>query len=520
MTRWNIDRRGFLKTAGALGAGLMLRPGFAWSADGDTLRIRMEGDLQTLDPAFMIGGIEDVIMRGIYVSLNRFGDLREGAPWALWGAEKLEQTDPKSISFTLIDGLKWSNGLGAVTADDVKFSYERIADPNLASPWAYQFEQLDRVEVVDARNGIIHLKNPFQPIFVTALPYYGGHIISRTGTEKAGGKFTTQPPAACGPYLLTDWQQKQKVTLTANPDWPGQRPEFGKVEIYIVADDQAAQLAYEADAFDYTKIAISATKVVKASPPADTIVIEAQSTRYVWLTINMLSPRLQDPKVRQAVQYAVDTSQILTGVYDDLTRRSTGVVQPGTKFAREKNLIEGPDYEKSAALLAEAGVSDLSLTLTVMNDSIRTATAQIIQASLEQAGIKVEIQPYDEAAFWGVGDKTQGDGYKDIDLALMDFAGGVDPSENLVWFRPEQIGVYNWSGFDSAEFEKSYQQLVAEMDQQKRIALSNRMEDLMEESGGFLFICHQPLCAIHRANFEPVIYPDGHPNPVLFKLKA
>jgi peptide/nickel transport system substrate-binding protein len=520
MTRWNIDRRAFLRATGALGAGLAMQPRFAWSADGDTLRIRMDGDLQTLDPAFMIGGIEDVIMRGIYVSLNRLGDLREGSPWAPWGAEKLEQTDPKSIAFTLIDGLKWSNGLGPVTADDVRFSYERIADPNLASPWAYQFEQLDRVEAIDARNGIIHLKSPYQPIFVTSLPYYGGHVISRAGTEKAGGKFTTEPPATCGPYLFTEWQQKQKVTLTANPDWPGQKPEFGKVEIYIVADDQAAQLAYEADAFDYTKIAISATKAVKASPPANTAIIEAQSTRYVWLTINMLSPRLQDPKVRQAVQYGVDVSQILTGVYDDLTQRSTGVVQPGTKFARAKNLIEAADYEKANALLAEARVSDLSLTLTVMNDSIRTATAQIIQASLEQAGIKVEIQPYDEAAFWGVGDKTQGEGYKNIDLALMDFAGGVDPSENLVWFRPGQIGAYNWSGFDSAEFETSYQQLVAEMDPAKRIALSNRMEDLMEQSGGFVFICHQPLVVIHKANFEPVIYPDGHPNPVLFKKKA
>ena len=123
MTQWNIDRRAFLKAAGALGAGLTMKPGFAWSADGDTLRIRMEGDLQTLDPAFMIGGIEDVMMRGIYVSLNRLGDLREGSPWSLWGAEKLEQKDPKSIAFTLIDGLKWSNGFGPVTAEDVKFSY-------------------------------------------------------------------------------------------------------------------------------------------------------------------------------------------------------------------------------------------------------------------------------------------------------------------------------------------------------------------------------------------------------------
>ena len=111
----------------------------------------MEGDLQCLDPAFMNGGIEDVMMRGIYVSLNHFGDIRKGSPWSLWGAEKLEQKD--------------------------------IADKSLSSPCAYQFEKLDRVEVVDARNGIIHLKEPYQPIFVTSLPYYGGHIISRAGTE-------------------------------------------------------------------------------------------------------------------------------------------------------------------------------------------------------------------------------------------------------------------------------------------------------------------------------------------------
>lgn len=518
--QWNTDRRSFLKAAGVLGAGLAIRPGIAWAADGDTLRIRMEGDLQSLDPATMNGGIEDVIMRGIYVTLNRLGDLREGSPWSLWGAEKLEQTGPDTIAFTLIDGLKWSNGFGAVTADDVKFSYERIADPELASPWAYQFEQLDRVEVLDKLSGVLHLKNPYQPIFVSSLPYYGGHILSRNAVEKAGGKFTTEPPASCGPYVFSDWQQKQKVTLDANPDWPGPKPDFSKVEIYIVTDDQAAQLAYEADAFDYTKIATSSAKAVAADPLPDTTVIEAQSTRYMWLTINMLSPRLQDAKVRQAVQYGVDVSQILTGVFDDLVERSTGVVQPGTKFARPTNLIATPDYEKAAALLAEAGAGDLSLTLTVMNDSIRTAVAQIIQASLEQAGIKVDIQPYDEAAYWGVGDKTQGDGYKNIDLALMDFAGGVDPSENLVWFRPDQIGAYNWSGFDNAEFETSYKQLVEESDEAKRIALSRRMEDLMEESGGFVFICHQPLVVIHKSDFEPVIYPDGHPNPVLFKKKA
>ena len=99
----------------------------------------------------------------------------------------------------------------------------------------------------------------------------------------------------------------------------------------------------------------------------------------------------------------------------------------------------------------------------------------------------------------------------------MDFAGGIDPSENLVWFRPDQVGVYNWSGFDSPEYEALYQKLVTEGDETKRIALSQEMEGLMEASGGFIFICHEPLVALHRAALKALIYPDGHPNAVFFE---
>src|SRR5207253_3043946 len=115
---WNTDRRRFLGLAGGLVAGLALPKRFAWAADANTQRLRMHGDLQVLDPAFMIGGIEEPIMRGIYVSLNRLGDLRQGALWAPHAAEKLEQTDPKTIRFTLMNGLKWTNGFGPVTPED------------------------------------------------------------------------------------------------------------------------------------------------------------------------------------------------------------------------------------------------------------------------------------------------------------------------------------------------------------------------------------------------------------------
>jgi peptide/nickel transport system substrate-binding protein len=513
-TQWKTDRRSLFKAGGALFAGLATGRNIAWAAEGDTLRFRVLADLQVLDPKGIIGEIDDIIPRCTQVTLLRLGDMRDGHPLSRYVAEKYEWVDGKTIAFTLRDGLMWNNGFGPVTTADVKFSFERIAGTD--SAWAYQFEKLDKVEIIDARSGIIHLKENFRPFEVIALPYYGGHIVCKAAVEKAGGSYTTQIPAQCGPYFLEKWEQNQKVTLVANPDWKGEKQVFAKIEIYIVSDDQTALLAYQADAFDYSRVAISASKQLKANVPKGAKLIEAQSTRYAWLTINMNAEPLKDLRVRQAIQYAYDGEAVLQGAYDGLVKRSAGVVQPGTKFAREKNHIATRDVEKAKALLAEAGVSNPTLKLVALTDSTSQAIAQIIQSSLGEAGITVEIQPTEDAAYWALGDKTKGDAYKSLELVLMNFAGGIDPTENLVWFRPSQIGVYNWSFFDSKEFEDLYQQGVGEGDDAKRKAVFNRMEDMMEDSGGFIFICFEPFLAIHDGNLKPVILADGHPDPTQF----
>ncbi|WP_347310631.1 ABC transporter substrate-binding protein [Defluviimonas sp. SAOS-178_SWC] len=240
--------------------------------------------------------------------------------------------------------------------------------------------------------------------------------------------------------------------------------------------------------------------------------IEGESSRQVWLTINQKAEPLKDIRVRQAIQYAYDSDAVLYGAYDGLVSRSAGVVQPGTSFAREKNIIDTRDVEKAKTLLAEAGTEGLTLNLVALTDS----TSQTIQASLCEAGITVEIQPTEEAACWALGDKSAGDDYLSIELVLQRYAGGIDPTENLVRFRRDQIGVYNWTFFDSPEYEEIYQKSLVELDPEKRRAMFNRMEDLMELSGDCLFICFEPLVAIHDPDLNPVILADGHPDPVQF----
>ena len=512
---WMTNRRDFLTTAGASFAGLLTAPNFAWAVTGDTLRIRADADFQVIDPFGINGGLDTIIPRCTTVTLNRLGDTRDGNQSVPYGAEKLDWLDPLRLGFTLRDGLVWTKGFGPVTSQDVKFSFERIAGS--ASAWAYQFEKFKEIEIIDARSGIIHMTEPFKPFEIIALPYYGGHLVCQAAVEAVGGSFTTEAPAECGPFLFTAWEQGQKITLTANPDWTGPKPAFNTVEFYIVTDDQAAELAYEADAFDFTRIAVSAVRQLKDAMPAGATLIEAESTRYAWMTINMNAAPLQDIRVRQAIQYAYDGDAVLLGAYDGLVGRSAGVVQPGTKFARETNLIATRDVDKAKALLAEAGAEGISLNLVCLTDSTSLTIAQIVQASLGEAGITVEIQPTEEAAYWALGDKTAGDDYLSLELVLMNFAGGIDPTENLVWFRPDQIGVYNWSFFDSPEFEDLYQKSLTEQDDTARATMFHRMEDLMEQSGGFVFICFEPLVAIHDSNLIAVILADGQPDPTQFR---
>jgi peptide/nickel transport system substrate-binding protein len=505
MNLFKPNRRQFLGGAAALAA---LQPFQAWAEDGgDTLVLRADGDIQILDPAFQSGMIEDEVGRAIFPSLNRLDPAGTPLAWTPYAASVLDPADPVTVRFTLRDGLNWSNGYGPVTAEDVKFSFERIADPAVGSPWQYAFDALDRVAVIDARSGIIHLKRPYMPFVTSSLPFWTGRIVCKAAVQKAGGRFAADPLATCGPYRIADWQPKQSITLAADPAWPGPPPAFGRVQFRVIEDADSGLLAFEARAIDFTRISLNALASYRKVMPPDTHLIQMPGIRYQWLTLNIANPKLKDLRVRRAIQRAIDVDQILAGAYSDLCQGATGVALPGMVGHRDRILYP---YDKAEAkrLLKEAGVGNLSLELAILSGQTDLLVAQIIQAMLADVGIDVLIRSYDEGVYWSLGDKTAGDGWKSLELVLRYSTSGVDPAENLTWFRPEQIGVWNWSAFDSPEFETLYGQGLGESDPTKRGAAYRKMQDLMEESGGFVFIAIETYAAVCRPWIRPFVSPD------------
>jgi peptide/nickel transport system substrate-binding protein len=507
MSMFKLDRRSFLATSGAIGAagffGLPLFAGEAM-AQAKKLIVRVDSDINLLDPAYMVGGSEIEIQKAVLPALVEFDGSDGSYGWrpSVY-VEKFEQRDDTHFDFTLKPGFMWTGGNGELTAEDVKYSYERMK----TGDWKGNFEQLDRVDVTDKYSGTLVLSQPFAPFVIIALASGTGGILSKAAMAKVeGGKYTTEIPATCGPYLF-EWVPQQKFVFKANPDWTGPKPAFEEVECLIIQEGSAAELAFEAGEVMATKISAATHARYLEKPPANSTVTVAGALQYMWLGMNTENEKLADIKVRQAIQHAVDAQQVIDGAYSGTTEKSNGIICPGL-IGHRKATKYIYDPARARALLAEAGVSGLELELKTLNVQERVLAAQIIQAQLQAIGITVKVIPVDEGPFWEMGDQEKGD-YKNLQIWLMRFGTNTDPYEATQWFTSDQVGVWNWERWKSEEFDRLYKEGQVESDEAKRAEIYLRMQEIMEDTGAYVWINHEPEAFVHRTDLNVTVMPSG-----------
>lgn len=514
MGKWSATRRQFLMTTAAAGAaGLVAGLPGAARAQPRVLRPRFDGDNDILDPGYMTGGTEIETQKQCLPFLAEYTTENGTFDWRpTYFVTKLEERDPTHIDFELAEGLKWSKGYGAVKASDVKYSYERMKDTD----WSGYFEALDHVEVTGERSGTIVLKEPFAPFIMITLCHGPGAVLCEQAMKDVGEKFTTEFPAICGPYLY-EQTPGQRAVFSPNPDWSGPKPDFERVEAQIISEVKAAELAFEAGELDCTEIGADTLARYSKQLPEGGNVTVAGELQYMWLGMNTENPKLQDLKVRRAIQHAVDVDSILAGAYSGTTTKSHGIICPGLVGQRHETKYYNYDPAKARELLAEAGVSGLELTLRTLNWQERVLAAQIIQANLGAVGIKVTILPMDSGPFWDMGAESKGDTWKDLEIWMMRFGTTPDPYEAAQWFVSSQVGVWNWERWTNPEYDRLYQEGIVETDPDKRNAIYLRMQDIMEETGAYVWINHEPETFAHRSDIEVFAAPTGDLNYRLFK---
>jgi peptide/nickel transport system substrate-binding protein len=232
---------------------------------------------------------------------------------------------------------------------------------------------------------------------------------------------------------------------------------------------------------------------------------------WTWMGMNTDHPKLSDIRVRKAIQYAVDVRSILEAAYGGVGPLSHGVVPPGLIGHRESGAFDKQDVEKAKGLLAEAGVSNLTLNIKVLNQTANLTAAQIIQANLADVGITLDITPMDAGPFWNLGIEEKGDEWKDLQLWIMRFGDTPDPSQMTQWYVSDQVGVWNWERWKNPEFDELHKKGLVESDPKVRNDIYLRMQQIMEDTGAYVWITHEPYLAIYRDTIEPVILPGPHP---------
>lgn len=501
-----LSRRSLLASAGAFGVVGAVYPRMALSQDGKILKVRSYSDIQILDPAFRLSAPEGDIMTAIFAGLATY---QTGDAWA-WkpmAVESLEQLDDLTIAFKLRDKIGFTDGFGQMTAEDVKFSIERIADPANESPYAGDWATLKEVEVKDTLSGVIHLREKFVPLWSSTLPTASCCILSKAAVEAEGGKIGTKPVGQSGPYLMTEWTPKQRTILKRNPDWAYEPGGFEEIHIFPIEDPAAAEIGFEAGDLDHTWTAVSSISRLKDAPPAGGVIVEKPSLAYVWMGMNQDVAPFDNPNIRRAVQHAIDREMVVEAAYFGAATTSTGIIAPGLAGHREAVLYDY-DPDKAREILAAEGAEGLTVTLDILNQSERLAAAQVIQANLADVGITCEIKQNDSGTFWTLGDKG-GDYWNKLQMHLGRFSMQPDPSWATVWFTPEQIGVWNWERWNSPEFAELHAQGLVEGDPAKRDEIYRKMQDLMDEGGCYVFLTHEVTGVLHRDTVNPGLKPNG-----------
>lgn len=506
LTSTNFTRRSILAGIAGLSGVAMLPGGLAFAQASRTLNVRINREIQNLDPPFMTGTVDSNVLRAVFQGLVTY--IPNSYEYELNAAEKIEQITPLQIDFTLKKGQMFTDGYGEVTADDVKFSFERYTKPDAdgkESSYKADWAALVEVKVTDTYSGSIILSKPSPSLWEVVLAGTSGLIQSRKAVEALGAEHS-RTPIGSGPYKVASFEAHRGVTLVANPDFTAYKPDFDTCNLLYIANQKTAELALRAKEIDFTELAVDSADEMAG---AEGITVEKRpGQRFIWLGMNMQKAPLDNLAVRQAIRLAVDVDQMILAGYQGNAPRLNTMIPPGLLGHWADAPVYQRNVDEAKALLAQSGVTlPLTLKLTVLNEPAFQNMGLVAQALLSEVGINIEIDQREAGTFWSSGKAESGE---QLELFFLRFNANPDPTYNARWFLPSQIGDWNWQRFDSAEFARIQDESGSNLDRDSRVLQIIELQKLMDESASMVWLTNDVFALGYQNSVKPAFLPDGN----------
>lgn len=394
-----LTRRGFNR---ALGSLILMTPARCVNAEelADKQLFRYAvgaADIKTVDPHFSVGTGE--LLGPYYEGLLAFPDglvTNEGLQPGLATEWSVAQ-DGVTWTFKLRKGVQWHQGHGEFTAEDVKFSIERVKAPAAASPFASSFSAIESVALIDRYTVQIktsHVEPSLPALFVN---YQGGYIVSKHAVE-AGIDLRTNP-IGTGPFIFHEYRPRESQTLLRNETYWRGAPKIERFTILFMADDSTRLLALRSGDVDAIELPARQDAVNLMRNAGMTVDLMAPANMFSLL-FNLKHKPLDDIRVRKALAGAIDRNALIQFLGKDVATTEVSPLPSGYVGHTDDVPYTPYDPEKSRALLKETGQwKGLSLSMVCSNSNIYLPPMQVIQEMWKKIGVNLELKVVDHPTY-------------------------------------------------------------------------------------------------------------------------
>jgi len=464
---------------------------------GGTLRLGMVGDVQTLDGHNTTPNQFDTTW-SVFDRLISYDNTLQPQPelaesWDL-------SSDLRQIKLNLRKGVTWHSGR-EFTSDDVNYNLLRVRDAKLQIPTLRnQSNWFTTIDLPDKHTVVLKSDLP-RPAIFDFFEFF--NIVDKNTVEGPDAKSTS---IGTGPFKLVEWAQGDHLTLAKNQNyWRSGRPFIDGFIAHARAD-QAMLVQFEARALDVAKgAAPNDFARYRDDPQYRTLVSNISGNNFLF-GLNLGIPPLDDKRVRQALNWALDRKRFAeTFLYGTGVPQSLPWPTNSPAFEASKQNFYSFDLDKARSLLAQAGVSNLELDCNVLGAWPQLVSfAPVYQADLSRIGVKLNVRNL-ELATWV--DEAVNRKYKGMYLANSSFAQ-LEPSSTLNNGRATDPNSNN-SLFKNDRYSELIASASSEPDAAKRKIMYSELNDIILDESFIMWLAASPPTLVTRPNVHG-IEPSAH----------
>jgi len=461
-----------LSTPGAVSAQNATQPRY-----GGTLRVGRVDGLETLDGQRFVSNTIGITYGTVYERLIDYD--QKVAPQPMLAESWDFSNDGGQLTLRLRKDVKWHTGR-EFTADDVKYSVERIRDPKVGGGFFLSYtRRIASVETPDKYTALVN----FDPPWPTALDLFGQ--LNMVDPQTMQGPDAQTTAIGTGPFTFVEWKQGEYVKFAKNPNyWRPDRPYLDGVEIHPTNDAQAMVVQFEGGNLDAICDApLAQLARLKDDPKYGAVITPSGLGGFYVLGVNQLPPGanqlLQDKRVRQALNLSIDRRRFNQTALYGLGEPANLPWPPGSEgYEPAKQANPEFNLDKARAMFGAAGAANAEFELAFRGtDPEASQFTQILQADLASIGIKLTIKGLESSVF---AQYTQGAMHQ---LSLATSAGAQYHPSTLFL---SGSGVRIWGGVDA----DSAAAITAEPDEAKRRQMSSQINDTILDQALDMVVGH------------------------------